>query len=296
MKVFSSIIFQTILVDIVSSAILTTGQLQMEAAAGYVFMATGNSFINLPGRWRCWHDISYGVTVMVNFWSIPIQAIYRYITVVQKRQVPPYYPAMIYLTVAVYATLFATLYALQMTPIELSQSKEVIQLLPFWATKDVHKFCVIPMISLGVGLYILIFIIGNACGITILLWTTRELNRTLISAKGHLSLKTLQMHREMTKKIFTQTILPCISSVFMGLICAVPFVLDTYYGGFFLSLFALFPWVDVVNPILTLMCIQRYRRVVIAMILRRPISKLSMVAPTSRSNMDGSNIDKSNTS
>uniref|UniRef100_A0A7E4V6V1 Glycosyltransferase family 92 protein n=1 Tax=Panagrellus redivivus TaxID=6233 RepID=A0A7E4V6V1_PANRE len=78
---FASVIIQTVIVDMVTSVVVTFSQLRLEAVNGDIFEAPGSSLNN---HVFCLHSMLYGGITNINFWSIPIQAIYRYIVIVNK--------------------------------------------------------------------------------------------------------------------------------------------------------------------------------------------------------------------
>uniref|UniRef100_A0A7E4V8B3 Glycosyltransferase family 92 protein n=1 Tax=Panagrellus redivivus TaxID=6233 RepID=A0A7E4V8B3_PANRE len=97
----------------------------------------------------------------------------------------------------------------------------------------------------------------------LLIWLTSKLNQSIRAAKSHLSEKTLSVHAQMTKKLYAQACLPGFISILVSIICGLTFILPSYNGGFFLILFAPYPWIGVANPLLTILCIQHYRKTVI---------------------------------
>uniref|UniRef100_A0A7E4VJJ1 Serpentine receptor class gamma n=1 Tax=Panagrellus redivivus TaxID=6233 RepID=A0A7E4VJJ1_PANRE len=81
MKVFANLIIQATIVDMVSSVVMFFMQLIVEAKDGIVFTGSGNPWLPLSGQWRCMPVMIFPVTNNMSFWSVPIQALYRYLVI-----------------------------------------------------------------------------------------------------------------------------------------------------------------------------------------------------------------------
>uniref|UniRef100_A0A7E4VHK7 G_PROTEIN_RECEP_F1_2 domain-containing protein n=1 Tax=Panagrellus redivivus TaxID=6233 RepID=A0A7E4VHK7_PANRE len=149
MQIFGDIIVQTIVVDMVSSFVMTVSQLEIEARNNDLFHGTGNSWLNVSGQMSCiWAVVFAGVT-NVNFWSVPIQALYRYILIVRRKRIRFWYAASVYAIVSI-MTLFCGLPTLFITtPIYNTPDSQKLQTMAFWQTYDVQKFCIIPAVYLS---------------------------------------------------------------------------------------------------------------------------------------------------
>uniref|UniRef100_A0A7E4VYZ8 Innexin n=1 Tax=Panagrellus redivivus TaxID=6233 RepID=A0A7E4VYZ8_PANRE len=112
MQKFGAIVTQTIVVDMICSVFTTIGQLRPESHDGILYAGTGNRWLELPGQWRCLVPLYYGGINNVNFWSVPIQAVYR------KKNVPFWYPSAIYSSVGASSFFWGLMIHFESVPIE----------------------------------------------------------------------------------------------------------------------------------------------------------------------------------
>uniref|UniRef100_A0A7E4V9E0 G_PROTEIN_RECEP_F1_2 domain-containing protein n=1 Tax=Panagrellus redivivus TaxID=6233 RepID=A0A7E4V9E0_PANRE len=246
----------------VASGVMTLAQLTVEAKDGIVFLGSGNPCFPLQGQWRCSPVMIFGIVNNVGFWSVPIQAMFRYIIIVKKRQISPWFPLIVYATVGLFissVTFPAAFLATTNSP-----TLPKLQSMEFWKTEDIHELCTIDILSWPVFTYLAGMVILEGTGIVLLLWFTNRLNKTLYNAQMHFSSKTKQAHKEMTRKLYAQAAIPSVMSVFLVAICACLFFMPNYYGGLFVLLLLPYPWIVVLNPLVTLCCIKQYRSVAIA--------------------------------
>uniref|UniRef100_A0A7E4VP66 G_PROTEIN_RECEP_F1_2 domain-containing protein n=1 Tax=Panagrellus redivivus TaxID=6233 RepID=A0A7E4VP66_PANRE len=262
---FASVIMQTVIVDMITSAVVTFSQLHIEAANGDIFEAPGCSLNNYV---FCMHSMIFGGITNINFWSIPIQAIYRYIVIVKKKQIPFWYATVLYSIITIDSIVCGMPLSLRTRFISGTPEEAKVSSLPFWKERDTSRFCLFVARDWATLLFMINMVGQQLVAFGLLIWLTSKLNQSIRAAKSHLSEKTLSVHAQMTKKLYAQACLPGFISILVTIICGLTFVLPSYNGGFFLILFAPYPWIGVANPLLTILCIQHYRKAVINMIFR----------------------------
>uniref|UniRef100_A0A7E4WCY0 G_PROTEIN_RECEP_F1_2 domain-containing protein n=1 Tax=Panagrellus redivivus TaxID=6233 RepID=A0A7E4WCY0_PANRE len=261
MKPFSNLIIQTIVVDMTASVFMTLFQLVSEVNDGIVFHGSGNPWLPWPGQWRCSPITVFAIVNNVSFWSVPIQAMYRYIVIVRKRQISQWFPLIIFLTVALFIS--GVTFPAAFLANTSSTSLDRLQLMGFWKGEDTGVLCTLDVLSWPVFTYLLGELILGNIGISSLMWFTKRLNHTLYSDQMHFSSKTKQAHKEISRKLYIQAAIPSVMNVFLVGICVCVFFVPDYYGGLLVALLLPYPWIVVINPIVTLCCIKQYRNVVV---------------------------------
>uniref|UniRef100_A0A7E4VH67 G_PROTEIN_RECEP_F1_2 domain-containing protein n=1 Tax=Panagrellus redivivus TaxID=6233 RepID=A0A7E4VH67_PANRE len=271
MKVFANLIIQATVVDLVTSIVIMFMQLTVEAKAGIVFTGSGNPWLPLPGQWRCSPIMIFAVFMNMSFWSIPIQALYRYLVIVRKHKVSLWFPALLYAFVGVFiaAITFPTAFLSETN----SPQLQGIRSMKFWRTEDTHALCTISILTWPVLLYLGGMSVLCDVGLFTLFWCNKQLYRTFNNSQMHFSAKTKQMHREMTHKLYAQAAVPMFMAVVFLVACTCLFLTPDYYGGFFVALLLPDHWIVVINPLVTLCCIKQYRSVAKA-ILQGRISEI----------------------
>uniref|UniRef100_A0A7E4VZB6 G-protein coupled receptors family 1 profile domain-containing protein n=1 Tax=Panagrellus redivivus TaxID=6233 RepID=A0A7E4VZB6_PANRE len=278
MRLFCTILIQTCIIDILNAILTTTMNLQFDVTDGYIFMTTGNDWLNLPQPWQCSYLVLAAVVCNVSFWSLPIQAIYRYLTVVRDVKVKVYFPMLLYLTTFVFAMAAGARYYLDFEPIKGTFMQPLINKMPFWVNHDTNKFCAAKLLAFGPLFFCGYLVVSQLFGFVVMVWTTVRFHKTLNSTSNHA--KSLKMHNQITRQLYAQTVFPGLIAVLLFGMFAVAFTTSNYSGGLFMYLVLPYPWVNVINPLLTLFCIHQYRRVVTSMFCRRSI-QVSNIASTS---------------
>uniref|UniRef100_A0A7E4VAM6 G_PROTEIN_RECEP_F1_2 domain-containing protein n=1 Tax=Panagrellus redivivus TaxID=6233 RepID=A0A7E4VAM6_PANRE len=137
----------------VASGVMTLAQLTVEAKDGIVFLGSGNPCFPLQGQWRCSPVMIFGIVNNVGFWSVPIQAMFRYIIIVKKRQISPWFPLIVYATVGLFissVTFPAAFLATTNSP-----TLPKLQSMEFWKTEDIHELCTIDIVAFLAGFHVL---------------------------------------------------------------------------------------------------------------------------------------------
>uniref|UniRef100_A0A7E4VHH6 G_PROTEIN_RECEP_F1_2 domain-containing protein n=1 Tax=Panagrellus redivivus TaxID=6233 RepID=A0A7E4VHH6_PANRE len=271
MKVFNNLIIQTIVVDMLSSLAMTTVQLTVESRSGVIFHGSGNPWLTLSGLWRCSPITIVSIANNVTFWSVPIQAFYRYIVIVRKLKVPPWCPVVVYGTVGLFIAI-VTSPAAFMSEID-SPLLSKMQEMGLWRGTDTHALCVIDIVTWPVFVYLFVLMGLQQTAVSILMWCNKQLNKTLDDSSMHFSAKTKEIHKEMTQKLYAQTAVPMGTGMLLVAICVCLFIMPSYSGGIFEALVLPYAFTVVVNPLVTLFCIKQYRNVAI-LILRGRKSKI----------------------
>uniref|UniRef100_A0A7E4WDR1 G_PROTEIN_RECEP_F1_2 domain-containing protein n=1 Tax=Panagrellus redivivus TaxID=6233 RepID=A0A7E4WDR1_PANRE len=270
MKVFGNVIIQTVFIDMAASAFMTLFQLTEEVNNGIIFLGSGNSWLPLSGQWRCLPVMVFGVVNNVSFWSVPIQAIYRYIIIVRKKQISQWYPLIIFLTVGLFISA-VTFPAVLVATVD-SPSLEKLQSMGFWKGENTRVLCSLDVVSWPVFVYLTGMLILGNIGITMLLWFNKQLNKTLNCPQMHFSPKTQQAHKEISRMLYIQAVIPSVMNVFLVAIGVSVFFIPEYYGGLMVALLLPYPWIIVINPLVTLCCIKQYRNVFIRIFKWRRIT------------------------
>uniref|UniRef100_A0A7E4V7V0 Serpentine receptor class gamma n=1 Tax=Panagrellus redivivus TaxID=6233 RepID=A0A7E4V7V0_PANRE len=147
MRLFCTILIQTSAIDLLNAVLTTAMNMHFDVTNGYIFMSTGNDWLNLPQPFQCSYLVFSAVVCNVSFWSLPIQAIYRYLTVVKDVKVKVYFPMLLYLTTFVVAMAAGARYYLDFEPIKGTFMKSMIEKMPFWINRNTNKFCAAKLVS-----------------------------------------------------------------------------------------------------------------------------------------------------
>uniref|UniRef100_A0A7E4ZYT2 G_PROTEIN_RECEP_F1_2 domain-containing protein n=1 Tax=Panagrellus redivivus TaxID=6233 RepID=A0A7E4ZYT2_PANRE len=267
MKLFGNLVIQSIIIDMVSSILMTVVQLTVESKDGVVFHGSGDPWLPLPGQWRCSPVMIFAIANNVGFWSVPIQAMYRYVIIVRKRQISPWFSLIIYTSVLLFISsiTFPGAFLSETN----SNKLQKLQTMKFWHGEDTNTLCAIDVLTWPDLLYFIGMWLLESSGILSLLWLTNRLNKTLYNSQMHFTAKTKRVHKEVTRKLYAQAAIPTTVIVIFVVIAACMFWMPSYYGGLFVLLLMPLPWIVVVNPLVTLYCIKRYRKAAVAILKGR---------------------------
>uniref|UniRef100_A0A7E4UT73 G_PROTEIN_RECEP_F1_2 domain-containing protein n=1 Tax=Panagrellus redivivus TaxID=6233 RepID=A0A7E4UT73_PANRE len=194
-------------------------------------------WLNLEGFFQCSYLLISAGICNVSFWSLPIQAIYRYISVARNCNVPSYFPTLLYMAITTLALTTGLPYYLYLTPIKGTFLQTTLDKMPFWANQDTNKFCAIKIMTVGPLLFCSYLATSQTFGFFLMIWSTLKLNKALQNAHVHLSSKTMAVHAQMTKKMLAQATLPGFIAVLLSTIIIVAIFNPVYDGGLYLLLF-----------------------------------------------------------
>uniref|UniRef100_A0A7E4VQA6 G_PROTEIN_RECEP_F1_2 domain-containing protein n=1 Tax=Panagrellus redivivus TaxID=6233 RepID=A0A7E4VQA6_PANRE len=201
MRAFANIIIQTVIVDMITSGVVTFSQIRIESANGDIFEAPGSS---LNKYVYCAHSMIFGGITNINFWSIPIQAIYRYIIIVKKKKVTFWYPTMMFAIVTLDSIVCGMPLTISTRFIGGTPEEAKVKNLPFWKDRDTSNFCLFVARTWQNLLFMINMVGQQLIAFVVLIWLTSRLNKVIRDSKAHLSERTLAMHSQMTKKLYTQ--------------------------------------------------------------------------------------------
>uniref|UniRef100_A0A7E4VXU2 G_PROTEIN_RECEP_F1_2 domain-containing protein n=1 Tax=Panagrellus redivivus TaxID=6233 RepID=A0A7E4VXU2_PANRE len=68
-----------------------------------------------------------------------------------------------------------------------------------------------------------------------------------------------------------QTILPCFSASLIVVIVMLAITMKNYDGGLYIILMFPFPLISFINPIITILCVKRYRQVTASVLTGKPV-------------------------
>uniref|UniRef100_A0A7E4VRL4 G-protein coupled receptors family 1 profile domain-containing protein n=1 Tax=Panagrellus redivivus TaxID=6233 RepID=A0A7E4VRL4_PANRE len=184
----------------------------------------------------------------------------------------------------------ATMHVLPYDDINLMpDALEIITTMAYWQEHRVElsTFCAARLLNL----YIVFSIIGmlliiNSCGI-LLMYFNNRVNSYLKNSQVHMISKTIQAQQQISRQLMFQFCLPGIVGT-VSIVCATCLILlPEYSGGIVMLLFVPFHWIPVLNPLITILCINDYRRQVFR--LWKPATVRSgstVVVPTATGNVE----------
>ena len=126
-----------------------------------------------------------------------------------------------------------------------------------------ETFCQAKVLSFGVLGYVFCVSLFANTSLFIIIYTTWKIHKFLIQSAGHLTPKTIDLQNQFSRMIISQSILPLVATVITMIINITGLTLQHYEGGLYLFLFAIYPIISAVNPIMTILCIRNYRTTVL---------------------------------
>uniref|UniRef100_A0A7E4VVA5 G_PROTEIN_RECEP_F1_2 domain-containing protein n=1 Tax=Panagrellus redivivus TaxID=6233 RepID=A0A7E4VVA5_PANRE len=271
MRPFAKILLTAVATDILTSIGFTFLQLQMESVHGVVFARGGRFWFGSNMNLKCSGVAFAGVIANLFYWSAPLQSLYRYFVVCRKKVISVYATIAIQCIVVLISGTVGIFYYREYRP--LSESPEKLQMLmnlTVWSDEpDVKEnFCYLNINSFVVGLYCFVIVFQVNFAFVVLTWTSLKVYRFLEASKGIMSQKTRIIHAEFSKKIFYQTILPSVVGILIFIIVGCAYFMEHYPGGLYMFLFFPFPLNSIINPLITIGCVHRYRQITKALVLR----------------------------
>lgn len=126
-----------------------------------------------------------------------------------------------------------------------------------------RTFCAAKIFSFGVlGFIGCVSLIANA-SLFVVVYTTWKIHKFLTNSAIHLTAKTIDIQTQFNRMIMSQMVLPIIAAVTMMIINITGVTLQNYKGGLYLYLFVIYSIICAVNPVLTILCIRKYRTTIL---------------------------------
>uniref|UniRef100_A0A7E4VK99 G_PROTEIN_RECEP_F1_2 domain-containing protein n=1 Tax=Panagrellus redivivus TaxID=6233 RepID=A0A7E4VK99_PANRE len=223
LKLYSLILLQGVIIDIVTSCLFVYMQYYLESADGYVFTASSAPWNSkIQGTVKCVWTIFHVTFPILCNWSGPIRGFYRYLIFCRRITLSPWHVFCIYSFVTVWMTAAGCIYVAAFSDINQNPgAMTTLSNLAFWENRknDLNRFCVAHLLNYNSAIFLSsMFFFVNVAAFSLPIFN-RQAKQCLSSSREHMQPRTIQVQGQIGRQLALQAVLPFLCA-FLG-ICVI---------------------------------------------------------------------------
>ncbi|KAE9551995.1 hypothetical protein FO519_004793 [Halicephalobus sp. NKZ332] len=265
MKQYSTILLQVCVVNIVSALVYGIVQYEFEVVHGWIFVRSGAPWFPNVGIWPAITSWFHIVAIMTQLWLIPLQSVFRYFVIVEKRSLKSKTTVIGILCVTLYSMFIATINLIPIfDPSSIKKNYLIVQYLdaynddPTVLASFRSVYLLDPFILGFCGVYS----ITTTVSVFLMIILTIKTHRHLKKVQSQMTSKTILMHRQFGFRILIQALIPASIFSFYTFIMFLMFLGSAEKIGGKIFAFAVLPFtcISFLDPLITIVTIKGYRK------------------------------------